>query len=188
MAHINLLPWRENLRKKRQRQFGIAAGAMVAVTILLLLGARLHIDGLIQNQNKRNNYLKQEIAAVEKKIKEIKALESTKAKLLMRMDIIQQLQSSRPEVVHLFDELVATIPEGVFLTKAQQSGKNISLDGRAQSNARVSAYMRNIDTSDWLGNPRLVVIETKDKTGTGLSHFQLMGQQINKKKPEGDAQ
>jgi type IV pilus assembly protein PilN len=183
MAHINLLPWRENLRKKRQRQFGMAAGGMVAITILLLLGARLHIDGLIENQNKRNSYLDREIAEVDKKIKEIQELESTKAKLLTRMDIIQQLQGSRPEVVHLFDELVKTIPDGVFLTMAQQSGKNISLDGRAQSNARVSAYMRNIDASAWLGNPRLVVIESKDKTGTGLSHFQLMGQQINKRKP-----
>ncbi|HEC15021.1 MAG TPA: pilus assembly protein PilN [Sedimenticola sp.] len=186
MAHINLLPWRETLRKKRQREFGVAVGGMLIITLLLLFLSHLHIAGMISNQNKRNSFLEKEIATVEEKILEIKNLESTKAKLLARMEVIQELQSSRPGVVHLFQELVETVPEGVYLTQVAQSGKNIQIEGRAQSNARVSAYMRNIEASEWLGAPKLLVIETKDKTGTGLSHFRMSAQQINK--TEEDAQ
>ena len=179
MAQINLLPWRENLRKQRQREFGVAVGGMAVITALLLIIGHMHIAGMIDHQNSRNAFLKKEIAAVESKIKEIKNLESTKAKLLARMEVIQELQSSRPEVVHLFDELVKTVPEGALLTKVEQSGKNIQIEGRAQSNARVSAYMRNIEASEWLGKPQLLVIETKDKTGTGLNNFRLSAQQVN---------
>jgi len=185
MAHINLLPWRETLRKKRQQQFGLAAAGMIAVTVLLLLGAHLQIQGMIDYQGKRNKYLTNEIADLDRKIAEIKALEKTKAQLLTRMEIIQQLQSSRPEIVRLFDELVKTLPEGTFLTKVIQRGRGVNLDGRAQSNARVSSYMRKIDASDWMGNPRLVVIEAKDKTGTGFSHFQMSASQVTKKPSEG---
>jgi len=179
MAQINLLPWRENLRKQRQREFGVAVGGMAVITVLLLIVGHIHIAGMIEHQNSRNSFLKKEIAAVESKIKEIKDLESTKAKLLARMEVIQELQSSRPGVVHLFDELVKTVPEGALLTKVEQSGKIIRIDGRAQSNARVSAYMRNIEASKWLGKPRLLVIETKDKTGASLNRFRLSAQQIN---------
>ncbi len=179
MAQINLLPWRENLRKQRQREFGVAVGGMAVITVLLLIVGHIHIAGMIEHQNSRNSFLKKEIAAVESKIKEIKDLESTKAKLLARMEVIQELQSSRPGIVHLFDELVKTVPEGALLTKVEQSGKIVRIDGRAQSNARVSAYMRNIEASQWLGKPRLLVIETKDKTGTGLNHFRLSAQQVN---------
>ncbi len=185
MAQINLLPWRENLRKQRQREFGVAVGGMAIITLLLLIIGHMHIAGMIKHQNNRNAFLKKEIAAVESKIKEIKDLESTKAKLLARMEVIQELQSSRPEVVHLFDELVKTVPEGALLTKVEQSGKSIRIDGRAQSNARVSAYMRKIEASEWLGKPQLLVIETKDKTGTGLNHFRLSAQQINPAKGGG---
>ncbi len=182
MAHINLLPWRANLRKKRQRAFGVAAGSAVLITALLLVLSHMHIEGMIQNQKRRNDFLKQEIASVEEKIKEIKELEKTKARLLARMEVIQELQSSRPQIVHLFDELVDTIPEGAFLVDVQQGGNVLDLEGRAQSNARVSAYMRNIDGSGWLGNANLKVIESKDQTGTGLSHFRMSAQQINKSK------
>ena len=185
MAHINLLPWRETLRKKRQQQFGLVAAGMIAVTMLLLVGGHLQIQGMIDYQGKRNNYLTNEIAELDRKIAEIKELEKTKAQLLTRMDIIQQLQSSRPEIVRLFDELVKTLPEGTFLTQIDHGGRGVSLDGRAQSNARVSAYMRKIEASEWLGNPRLVVIEAKDKTGTGFSHFQMTANQITKKQTEG---
>lgn len=185
MAQINLLPWRESLRKKRLREFGVAVGGMMVIALLLLLMSHLHIASMIDNQNKRNDFLKKEIATVEKKILEIETLESTKAKLLARMEVIQELQSSRPGVVHLFEELVATVPEGAFLTQVVQSGKNIQIEGRAQSNARVSAYMRNIDASEWLGRPRLMVIETGAQTGTGLSHFKMSAQQISKTEKQG---
>ena len=181
MARINLLPWRENLRKKRQRDFGIAAFLSVLLVAVACGGVHFYISGLIDNQIKRNKFLKQEIAAMDRKIKEIKELERTKAKLIARMNVIQDLQSSRPLVVHLIDEMVNTIPEGAFLTSMNQNGHKLSLQGRAQSNARVSAYMRNVDASKWLQAPNLQVIENKSETGTGLSHFTLNAKQIVKK-------
>ena len=178
MARINLLPWREAERKKRQRDFGLMVVGGVVVTIIALISVHMHINGLIQQQNRRNQLLDKEIAAMEQRIEEIKDLESTKGRLLARMEIIQQLQSSRPQIVHLFDELVATLPEGVYLTEVTQQGSNVVLMGRAQSNARVSSFMRSIDASMWMGNPQLKVIEHKDKTGTGLSHFELSATQV----------
>jgi type IV pilus assembly protein PilN len=190
MARINLLPWRENLRKQRQREFGLAAVGALVITLLLGLLVHLRVEMMIDHQKSRNDYLKKEIAEMDRKIQEIKELEKTKARLLARMNVIQTLQGSRPEIVHLFDELVNTIPDGAFLTKVTQKSKGVTLDGRAQSNARVSAYMRNVDASEWIGDPNLQVIETKRKTGTGFSHFTLSIVQTKKKgaAPEGGAQ
>jgi type IV pilus assembly protein PilN len=148
----------------------------------------LQIESWIGDQETRNRFLTEQISQLDRQIKEIKALEETKANLLARMNIIQQLQESRPEVVHLFDEMVNTIPEGVFLTKLEQTGRNVVLEGRAQSNARVSAFMRNVEGSGWLGNPHLLLIEHKDKTGTGLSHFRLSFDQIKAKPNEPGAE
>ncbi len=187
MARINLLPWREELRKQRQREFGVMIAGALFITMLLGVYVHMHISGMIDHQKARNGFLKQEIAQMDQKIKEIKDLEKTKAKLLARINIIQELQSSRPEIVHLFDELVTRTPEGSYLTDVKQKGKGVTIDGRAQSNARVSSYMRNVDASQWLGSPSLQVIENKDKTGTGFSHFTLKVKQINKKAiPETD--
>jgi len=180
MARINLLPWRENLRKQRQREFGLMIAGALFLTLLLGFYVHLHISGMIDHQKARNGFLKKEIAEMDRKIKEIKNLEKTKAKLLARINVIQQLQGSRPEVVHLFDELVMRTPEGSYLTKVSQKAKNVTIDGRAQSNARVSSYMRNIDVSEWLHAPSLQVIENKDKTGTGFSHFTMAVKQFNK--------
>jgi type IV pilus assembly protein PilN len=182
MARINLLPWREAERKRRQREFAVAGSLGVGVTLVLALLVHLEIQRMIEGQNERNAFLSAETAKIEKQIKEIKELEETKANLLARMNIIVQLQESRPEVVRLFDELVAAIPEGVYLNKLEQDGRNIVVEGRAQSNARVSAFMRNVETSKWIGNPHLLLIEHKDKSGTGLSHFRLSFDQI---KPAG---
>jgi len=173
MARINLLPWREAERSRRQKEFAIAAGMAVAVVLLLGLALRFQVEAMIQSQESRNNYLQGEIAKLNRRIKEIDKLEETKANLLARMNVIQQLQESRPEVVHLFDEVVGAIPEGVYLTRLTQSGNQIVVEGGAQSNARVSAFMRNIQASDWINNPDLLLIENKDQTGTGLSHFRL---------------
>ncbi len=180
MARINLLPWREELRKQRQREFGVMIAGALFFTLLLGVYVHIHISGMIDHQNARNGFLKQEIALMDSKIKEIKDLEKTKAKLLARINIIQELQSSRPEIVHLLDELVTRTPEGAYLTEVTQRGKEVTINGRAQSNARVSSYMRNVDASSWLGFPSLQVIENKDKTGTGFSHFTLQVKQINK--------
>ena len=182
MARINLLPWRENLRKKRQRDFGIAALVSVLVVAVACAGAHFYIEGMIKHQEKRNGFLKREIAEMDKKIKEIEELEKTKAKLIARMNVIQELQGSRPQIVHLFDELVETIPDGTFLTKLEQQGSSLSMDGRAQSNARVSAYMRNIETSEWLGNPSLKVISNESKNDEELSTFTLNARQITQAK------
>jgi type IV pilus assembly protein PilN len=188
MARINLLPWREELRKKRQREFGVMIAGALAITLLLGFYVHLHISGMIDHQKARNGFLKKEISKMDKKIREIKDLEKTKAKLLARINIIQELQSSRPEIVHLFDELVVRTPEGSYLTSVRQKGKSVTINGRAQSNARVSSYMRNVDASRWLGSPTLQVIENKDKTGTGFSHFTLKVKQTKKKSlPEADA-
>ncbi|MES9876982.1 MAG: PilN domain-containing protein [Candidatus Sedimenticola sp. PURPLELP] len=179
MARINLLPWRDNLRRKRQRNFGIAAFVAVLITAAGCGGVYLYVDGMIKHQHKRNNFLKREIAAVEQKIKEIQEIEKTKARLIARMNVIQELQGSRPEIVHLFDELIATIPDGVHLKSLKQSGRALTMEGKAQSNARVSAYMRNIDTSKWLAGPSLEVISSKQKEGEGSSDFSLKASQVS---------
>lgn len=180
MARINLLPWREAERRRRRREFAVAAG--IALALSLMSAAALHFlnEARITAQQARNQFVEVQISQLNRQIKEIQQLEETKAKLLARMNIIQQLQQSRPEVVRLFDELVTAIPEGVFLTKLEQTGSNIVLEGRAQSNARVSAFMRAVEGSGWLGNPRLLLIEHKDKTGTGLSHFRMSFDQVRR--------
>jgi type IV pilus assembly protein PilN len=177
MAKINLLPWREEIRKQKQRDFVISAagGALLAALIVLL--AHFHIDGLIENQNLRNDFLKTQIAVLDQRIGRIKELEKMKADLLARMNVIQELQRSRPESVHLMDELVRTLPDGVYLNSFKQRGRDLDMAGVAQSNARVSDYMRSIDASDWLTAPRLVQIKTTEKNRTRVANFNLRGKQ-----------
>jgi type IV pilus assembly protein PilN len=185
MAKINLLPWREEIRKQKQREFVISAagGALLAALIVLL--AHFHIDGLIDNQNQRNAYLKAQIAILDQRIGRIKELEKMKADLLARMNVIQELQRSRPESVHLMDELVRTLPDGVYLNVFTQKGRSLEMAGVAQSNARVSDYMRNIDASDWLTAPRLDLIRTTEKNRTRVANFNLRGTQKTHK-PQDD--
>ncbi|MCF1182409.1 PilN domain-containing protein [Marichromatium gracile] len=178
MPRINLLPWREEARQRRKKELAIAAGAALGATLVLAVLVHLHYNGRIAYQESRNQLLQQEIAQLQRKIREIDRLEQTKADLLARMEVIQNLQQSRPEIVHLFEELVVTIPEGVYLNRLEQKGRSVVVEGRAQSNARVSAFMSSIESSDWVGNPRLMLIENKDKTGTGLSHFRLSFDQV----------
>lgn len=173
MTRINLLPWRDAERRRRKTEFALATGMAVGLVVLVGIGVRFYVEGLIGAQNDRNTLLQSEIAKLNVRIREINQLEETKANLLARMGVIQQLQESRPEIVHLFDELVESIPEGVFLTNVGQTGKRVEVEGRAQSNARVSAFMRRVEASRWIGDPQLLVIENKDETGTGLSHFRL---------------
>ena len=177
MAKINLLPWREEIRKQKQRDFVISAagGALLAALIVLL--AHFHIDGLIENQNLRNDFLKTQIAVLDQRIGRIKELEKMKADLLARMNVIQELQRSRPESVHLMDELVRTLPDGVYLKSFQQRGRDLDMAGVAQSNARVSDYMRSIDASEWLTAPRLDLIKTTEKNRTRVANFNLRGKQ-----------
>ena len=173
MARINLLPWRDELRKERQKQFQTIAGLAAFLMVAIILLVHIRMGAVIDNQQSRNSYLDKEIKILDKRIKEIKDLEKEKARLLARMDIIQQLQGSRPQVVHVFDELVTTLPDGVYLTAIKNNGANIIVDGFAQSNARVSSYMRKVDNAEWLTDPRLNVIETKDQKGQRISKFVL---------------
>lgn len=178
MAHINLLPWRVELRKKRQRDFGVYTALGVVATLLAVAYVHTLVNGMIDRQETRNDFLRQQISILDKTIREIKDLEKMKNNLLARMDVIQELQGSRPEIVHLFDELVSTLPEGVYLTRVQQLGRDLSLTGRAESNARVSNYMRNIDSSEWIGKPTLQYIQSEDKVRNEMSHFELKASQL----------
>lgn len=161
MARINLLPWRAERRKARQKEFvsmlGLAAlgGVLASFLIVSWYSAR------IGNQNGRNEYLRAEITKVDTQIKEIEELDKKKGKLLARKEVIEQLQANRSQMVHLFDSLVRTIPDGVTLTSIKQEGEILTLGGRSQSNARVSTYMRNLEGSGWMTGPDLNVIEAK---------------------------
>lgn len=179
MARINLLPWREAERKERQKEFGVMVLAGALASAFIVYGVHSIFQSQIESQNQRNSYLQQEIKDVEKRISEIRDLDKTKQNLLARMNIIQELQSSRPQIVHLFDEVVTTLPDGVYLDKIEQMGNKVAFEGQAQSNARVSSMMRNIDSSEWLERPTLDFIESKEKTGTGYSHFKLTVKQTS---------
>jgi type IV pilus assembly protein PilM len=170
---INLLLWREALRKERQQQFMVAAIGGLLITGGLFYSFHNYVDGQIEAQNGRNEYLQQQIAEVDKKIKEVASLEAEKAKLLARMSVIQELQASRPQVVHLFDELVRTLPEGIHLAKAERKGQVMTLEGVAESYARVSALMNNLEKSDWFAGPKLEVVQTSAKDKTRISRFVL---------------
>jgi type IV pilus assembly protein PilN len=181
MARINLLPWRDKLRAQRKREFGFMVIGGAIITAGLIGYWHLHNVALIEHQEKRNRFLQQQIDEVSAKIVEIERLERTRNQLISRMNIIQNLQSSRPEVVHLFDEMAKTLPEGVHLVEVGQSGRNVVVKGRAQSNARVSAYMRNIEASPWLADPTLELIEQKDDDPQALNSFRLKTAQSSPK-------
>ena len=169
MAKINLLPWRAERRAQRQKEFygmlGLAAAAGIVLSFLIWFYYGQQISG----QNTRNQFLEQEIVKVKAQNEEIKTLGKQKDRLLARKKVIEQLQANRSQMVHLFDSLVRTIPDGVALANIKQEGEILTLEGRAQSNARVSAYMRNLEGSGWMTNPDLSIIEAKgpDKAGPG---------------------
>ena len=161
MARINLLPWRAERRKLRQKDFLGMLALAVAVGVLASFLVVSWYSGRISSQNARNEFLKGEIAKVDIQIKEIEELDKKKGKLLARKEVIEQLQANRSQMVHLFDSLVRTIPDGVSLTSIKQEGDILTLGGRSQSNARVSTYMRNLESSGWMTNPDLNIIEAK---------------------------
>jgi len=181
MARINLLPWREELRKQKQQEFGVTAISSVVIAGLIVLLAHFHVDGLIDSQDQRNVYLEGEIDILNKRIGRIRELEAMKDNLLARMNVIQELQGSRPESVHLMDELVRTLPEGVHLKTFQQKSKTLAMTGIAESNARVSDYMRQIDSSDWITSPRLDVIKTSENKRRRIANFTMRGNQKPRK-------
>jgi type IV pilus assembly protein PilN len=173
MPRINLLPWRELERKVRRREFLVAAGAAVLASIVLIGVGKLLYTSWTDAQIEKNNLLKKEIVKLDAQIADIQDLENRKQRLVARMEIIERLQRKRPEIVHLFDELVKTVPEGVFLTQIKENGNKLEIHGVAQSSTRVSTFMRNIDGSMWMDNPQLQVVESAQNSPTGGSSFTL---------------
>jgi type IV pilus assembly protein PilN len=177
MPRINLLPWREQLLNERKTAFAVGLGAATVGALLVTGAAWLFFNSLIESQNRRNTLLTNEIKELDKKIEEINSLEDQKARFVARMQIIEKLQRSRPEIVHVFDTFVSTLPDGTYLTGITQTGQRFKIQGVAQSSTRVSTLMRNIDASQWLKNPELEVVESKKDNPLG-SDFTLFADQV----------
>lgn len=186
MANINLLPWREAERKEQTQNFLIVMGVCVAFSAAAVFSVLLFLGNQEDYQVERNNFLQAEIKKLDNALKQIADLENTKEELLSRMEVIQSLQQRRPQIVHLFDELVRTVPEGIYLNSIKQKGTSLTIDGVAESNGRVSAYMRNIDASEWMVTPKLKVIKTLKGT-LRSSQFQLITSQSAPKTSAGDS-
>ncbi|KEZ79257.1 PilN domain-containing protein [Salinisphaera hydrothermalis] len=173
-VRINLLDWRAEQREyKRKRFIGQLVGAAVATVVVVGVLPVIYYDHLISAQQARNNYLQQQIATADKQLGEIRELKKTRENLVNRMQVIGALQKSRSAIVHYFDQLTATIPDGVYLTALDESGDTTTLNGVAESNARVSQYMTNLDNSAWFTNPRLIVIKRDDSNGQRRADFTL---------------
>ena len=170
---INLLPWRDEERKRKTREFSTQMVLCCILAVILVFYGVYTVQGQIEHQDRRNKFLQSEIDRLKAELEEIKELENTKEQLLSRMEIIQQLQTRRPQVVHLFHEMASTLPDGVSLTSIEQNQNTILIEGKAESNARVSAFMRNLDASDWLRAPKLEVIEANQDESVSAFKLQL---------------
>ncbi len=180
MTRINLLDWRRDRRELRRKQFLAMIGAAIAMSALIVGLGYFGVGSALGNQNDRNAYLQQQIAEMDQKIKEIQELEKVRSNLLSRMRVIEELQASRSATVHFFDEIVNTLPEGVNLTLVKQNGANVTIEGVAESNGRVSTYMKNLDASPWFKEPKLVVIKTSEKNNQRKSDFTLQVTNLTK--------
>jgi type IV pilus assembly protein PilN len=169
MPRINLLPWRDEQRKERKLRFLVWLGGAAIGACLTAFVGYLLMDSMVSAQDARNQTLKAEIAELDKQIEKINSLEADKARFIARMDVIEKLQRSRPEIVHVFDEISKQLPDGVYLTGITQTGSRLRFQGVAQSSTRVSAFMRNIDGSSYLKNPELEVVKTEKSATTGAT-------------------
>lgn len=185
MAKINLLPWREDRRKQRNKEAQTVLVAAALVGALIVFASWFQVGKWTEGQEARNSLLREEIRIADEKIKEIEALERTRQTLLQRKEVIEQLQADRSVMVHLFDELVRRTPEGVRLSSIKQNGQQLTLEGLAESNARVSEYMRMIDQSQWLGNSELSIVEAKGEDRKERYVFTLV---INLRKPSAEGE
>ena len=176
MPRINLLPWRDEERKERKLKFLVALGGAAVAAFLTAFVGYLTMDSMVSAQEARNAKLNEEIAELDKQIEKINSLEADKARFIARMEVIEKLQRSRPEIVHIFDEITKQLPDGVYLTAITQNGDRLKFEGVAQSSTRVSAFMRNIDGSSYLKDPELEVVETKKASTVGAT-FVLFAQQ-----------
>jgi type IV pilus assembly protein PilN len=179
MTEINLLPWREEHRQEQKKGFVVMV-VMVCVFAAAIVGLiHFQMQGKINYQLARNQFLSAEITILDKQILEIQELQKVRNSLIERMEVIQKLQGSRPSIVHLFTEIVSTVPNGVYLQSLNQTGSDLVIKGEAESNARVSTYMRNLQASAWLKDPNLTVIEIEDKTINRISTFTLTVKQTS---------
>ncbi len=186
MARINLLPWREVQRKEKTQEFFVMLGVGAVLAAVIVIVAHVYHSQLIEAQQNRNKFMEDKIAQLDKKIEEIKELENEKKRLLARMRAIEQLQGNRPLIVRFFDELVGSLPEGVSVTEISQSGSSITINGEAQSYARVSSFMRNLESSEWLTSPNLEIIKVENAEDVRISAFVLQFTQVIPKTSEED--
>ena len=186
MPRINLLPWRAELRQRRKKEFLVALAGSLVMAMGVAYLSKLTVQGWTSAQQSRNQILRGEIAELDKQIEEINGLETQRKRLEARVQVITQLQRSRPEVVHLFDELVNAVPEGVHLTEVVQQGTRIGLTGNAQSSTRVSALMRNIDDSEWLRAPGLEGVDFVTRGAERAAEFKVFAEQVSMVTPEGE--
>lgn len=177
MANINLLPWRERLREERKQQFLVTVAITIGIALLILFAVDRVLVSQINNQNARNQYLTEQIALLDKEIAEIRQLQQQKKDLTARMTVIQDLQGRRPVIVRLFDELVRTLPEGIYYDRITRTETDISIEGIAESNSRVSALMRSLEDSEWFANPDLRQVTADGVPGSSAdsqrNRFQL---------------
>ena len=173
MIRINLLPHRELRRKQQQKEFFIVLGVVVGLGATVWFTTHTYLSGQLDEQNGRNTYLEQEIVALDKQIEEIKKVQEQTTALLQRKKIVESLQANRAETVYLLDQLVRQLPDGVYLKSVQQKGSKVAVNGFAQSNARVSTFMRNLESSPYLEKPSLVEIHAITDKSTRLSEFSL---------------
>ena len=173
MIRVNLLPHRAEKRKARQLQFIVLSVLSLVVGAVIVGFVHITISAQISFQERRNNYLKQEISVLDKQIEEIKKLREQTQSLLARKTVVENLQGTRSDVVHLLDQMLRILPEGVYLKSLKQTGYRISLAGYAQSSARVSTLMRSIQDSPWLDSPLLIEVHASTVGGTRLSEFSL---------------
>ncbi len=180
MAGINLLPWREAARKKSQQQFVMSVVTAVALGVFVVGAGYTYMEGRISYQNQRNHYIQNEIKRLDVALKEIKTLDANRKALLDRISVIERLQSTRPAIVHLFDEMVNALPKGLYLSKLSQKEDKIKLEGKAESSARVSSYMNRLNASPWLSSSDLNTIKVDSKNNNRLRYFSLNVTQLLK--------
>lgn len=173
MAKINLLPWREAFRTEKKKEFLSLMVVVLVVSVLVAFGWDRVVSNQIESQDSRNQLLKTEIAKLDKQVAEIKELKSRRQNLLDRMQVIQELQGNRPEIVKIYDEFVRAVPDGVYFTKMIRKGSQISLVGFAESNNRVSSLMRRLDASYKFSAPNLTKVQDSDVLGEDGSQFEM---------------
>ncbi len=181
MPSINLRPWREELRAERQKQFITSLVAVLLAAAVLVFLWQDRVSAQIEYQNSRNAYLKKSMVELDKKIKEIQDLTTERQKLLDRMKVIQDLQGTRPVIVRVMDELVRTLPEGLYYVSLERKGAELFIKGMAESNNRISSLMRNFEASDWFAGPNLKdvsAVKPTDKSADTLNSFDLTVKQV----------